>query len=123
MTKAWIYILQCCDGSYYTGMTQNLERRIAQHQKGAYKGYTSKRLPVKLVYTKDFPSYKEAIQAERQIKTWSRAKKEALIKDDFALLHELAKCRNKSHYKIKKQERILSCLDYARHEGDRGLSM
>jgi len=99
MDKAWVYILQCSDGSYYTGKTQNLELRIAQHQNGTYKGYTSERLPIELVYVQEFPTYNEAIQAERQIKGWSRAKKEALIKSDFKLLHELSVCRNATHYK------------------------
>lgn len=101
MDKAWVYILKCSDGSYYTGKTQNLELRIAQHQNGIYKGYTSKRRPVKLVYSQVFPTYIEAIQAERQIKGWSRAKKEALIHGDFELLHKLAECRNETHYKYK----------------------
>ena len=98
MEKAWVYILRCCDGSYYTGKTQNLELRIAQHQNGTYKGYTSKRRPVELVYAQGFPTYIEAIRAEHQIKGWSRAKKEALIRDDFELLHDLSTCRNTSHY-------------------------
>ena len=103
MEKAWVYILKCCDGSYYTGKTQNLELRIAQHQNGTYKGYTSKRRPVKLVYAQGFPTYIEAIRAERQIKGWSRAKKEALIRGDFELLHDLSVCRNASHYKNKEK--------------------
>jgi len=97
--KAWVYILQCADGSYYTGKTQNLELRIAQHQNGTYIGYTIKRRPVKLVYAQGFPTYYEAIHAERRIKGWSRAKKQALIRGDFDLLHHLSECRNASHYK------------------------
>jgi predicted GIY-YIG superfamily endonuclease len=104
MEKAWVYILRCSDGSYYTGKSQNLEQRIAQHKDGTFGGYTSKRLPVELVFTECFPTYEEAIRAERQIKGWSRAKKEALIRGDFELLHELAKCRNESHYKNKKKD-------------------
>ena len=99
MDKAWVYILKCNDGSYYTGKTQNLQLRITQHQNGTFKGYTSKRLPIKLVYSQGFPTYTEAIQAERQIKGWSRTKKEALIRGDFELLHDLAECRNASHFK------------------------
>ncbi len=101
MDKAWVYILKCRDASYSTGKTQDLELRIVQHQNGTYGGYTSKRLPVKLVYVQGFPTYNEAIQAERQIKGWSRAKKEALIRGDFELLHDLSACRNVSHYKNK----------------------
>ena len=103
MEKAWIYILKYCDGSYYTGKTQNLKLRIAQHQNGTYKGYTSKRRPVQLVYVQGFPTYIEAIRAERQTKGWSRAKKEALIHGDFELLHDLSACRNTSHYKNREK--------------------
>lgn len=103
MEKAWVYILKCSDGSYYTGKTQNLELRVAQHQNGAVKGYTSQRLPVQLVFVQGFPTYIEAIRAERQIKGWSRAKKEALICGDFELLHDLSVCRNTSHYKNRER--------------------
>jgi len=128
MKNAWVYILRCCDGSYYTGKTQNLELRIAQHQNGTYKGYTSKRLPVQLVYVQSFPTYIEAIRAERQIKGWSRAKKEALIRGDFELLHDLSVCRNASHYKTEKRRRTphasTSCLFTCLwHGGGRALGM
>jgi len=99
MDNAWVYILKCSDASYYTGKTQNLEQRIAQHQNGTYKGYTSKRLPIKLVFVEGFPTYHDAIKAERQIKGWSHAKKDALIRGDLKLLHALSSCRNESHYK------------------------
>jgi putative endonuclease len=99
MNQAWVYILKCADNSYYTGKTQDLQKRIAEHQTGVFKGYTFDRRPVKLVYSQDFNSYQDAIGAERQIKGWSRTKKEALIRGDFRLLHELAQCRNESHYK------------------------
>jgi predicted GIY-YIG superfamily endonuclease len=98
MDNAWVYILKCKDGSYYTGNTQNLNQRIVQHQNGIYKGYTSTRRPIELVYSQGFPTYDEAIRAERQLKGWSRAKKEALIRGDFELLHNLAECRNVTHY-------------------------
>jgi len=99
MDKAWVYILKCRDASYYTGKTQDLECRIAQHQNGTYKGYTSKRLPVKLVFVQGFATYYDAIMAERQIKGWSHTKKTALIRGDFELLHYLSVCRNTSHYR------------------------
>ncbi|TSA54537.1 MAG: GIY-YIG nuclease family protein [Planctomycetaceae bacterium] len=92
-------MLKCRDSSYYTGKTQDLELRIAQHQNGTYKGYTSRRLPVELVFVEGFATYNDAIKAERQIKGWSHAKKEALIRGDFELLHALSSCRNESHYK------------------------
>jgi len=98
MKKAWVYILKCADGKYYTGSTANLERRIAEHNTKKYKGYTSYRLPVELVYAQEYSSYHEAFLVERKIKNWSRAKKEALINGDFKRLHKLAECKNESHY-------------------------
>jgi predicted GIY-YIG superfamily endonuclease len=88
---AWLYILKCSDGSYYTGSTVHLERRIAEHQEGVVKGYTSSRLPVEVVYVCEFPTEHDAFLRERQVKGWSRAKKEALIRSDFEASVELSK--------------------------------
>ena len=89
---AYAYIVRCADGSYYTGKKQSdLEQRIAEHNDGALGGYTTKRRPVVLVWHQEFDSYTDAIAAERQIKGWSRAKKEALIAGDFDRLKALAK--------------------------------
>ena len=68
------YILQCSDGSFYTGHTDDLEKRVYEHQTQLHDCYTSKRLPVDLVFYKNFSSRDEAIAAERQIKGWSRIK-------------------------------------------------
>jgi len=87
----WVYILKCIDGSYYTGSTSNLEKRLSEHQQGAIPGYTNKRRPVKLVFSDYFEEVYDTISPERQIKGWTRAKKEALIKGDFELLKILAK--------------------------------
>ncbi|MFN3230733.1 MAG: GIY-YIG nuclease family protein [Alphaproteobacteria bacterium] len=87
----WVYILRCADSSYYTGHTDDLEKRIGLHQSGGLEGYTSKRLPVSLVFTQEFASRYEALTAERQIKGWSRAKKEALMANDWDLLSALSK--------------------------------
>ena len=87
---AWVYILLCSDASYYTGVTTNLDRRMEQHQLGTFQGYTSARRPVKLVWLCEFPDIFQAMDVEKQIKGWSKKKKEALIKGDFDLLHELA---------------------------------
>jgi len=114
MKKAWVYILQCSDGSYYTGKTTNLELRITQHQQGYIKGYTYERRSVKLVFSQEFPSIIEAIRAERQIKGWTRAKKEALIHGDFQKLHVLAECRNDTHYRNK--DKVTSPFDSAQDE-------
>ena len=89
--KAWVYILRCFDGSYYTGSTNNLELRLAQHAAGEGSQWTRSRLPIHLVFAQDFPSEYEAFLCERQIKGWSRAKKEALIRGDFEALVELSK--------------------------------
>ena len=87
----WVYILKCSDGSYYTGSTSNIEKRVSEHQQGSILGYTYKRRPVELVFSEFFDDVYNAISAERQIKGWSRAKKEALIRADFELLKKLAK--------------------------------
>ena len=74
----YVYILKCNDGTYYTGQTDNLEKRLADHHKGLYEGYTAKRLPVELVYKEEFTTRIEALEAERKIKSWSKKKKETL---------------------------------------------
>jgi putative endonuclease len=87
----YVYILLCADGSYYVGLTRgSLEARVSQHNTGHFGGYTASRRPVVLVWQQDFQRLTDAIAAERQIKGWSRAKKEALIKGDFELLHLLS---------------------------------
>ena len=91
---AYVYMLRCSDGSYYVGSARlGLERRLSEHNTGAHDGYTSKRLPVELVWSEHFPSITDAIAVERQIKGWSRAKKEALMRGDFALIADLSKRR------------------------------
>jgi putative endonuclease len=94
--KAWLYILKCADGSYYTGSTNNLPLRLAQHDAGEGCAYTRRRLPVKLVFAQEFPSEHQAFLRERQVKGWSRAKKEALIEGDFERLVELSRSRSSS---------------------------
>jgi len=94
---AWLYILRCSDGSYYTGTTRtDLEHRIAQHQSGHFPGYTETRRPIELAYSEHFEQITDAIAAERQIKGWSRAKKEALMAGDFARLEVLSQRRTPS---------------------------
>jgi predicted GIY-YIG superfamily endonuclease len=79
MKPFWVYILRCADGSYYTGHTDELEQRLAQHESGAIPGcFTFRRRPVKLVYWQEFASREEALTAEMQIKGWGRKKKEAI---------------------------------------------
>ncbi len=88
----WIYMLRCNDDSYYTGHTDNLEHRIAQHQSGAIPTcYTFKRRPVELAFVQEHASREEALAAEQQIKGWSRKKKEAMIRGDWAEVSRLAR--------------------------------
>jgi putative endonuclease len=90
----YVYILKCVDSSYYTGHTDDLEKRLAEHSSGAIPScYTYKRRPVQLVFNQSFGSREEALAAEQQIKGWSRAKKEAMMKGDWAEVSRLAKNR------------------------------
>ncbi len=86
----WVYILLCADNSYYTGHTDNLEERIAEHQVGEIASYTSSRRPVKLIFTQEFSTREEALTRERQIKGWRRSKREAMIKGDWDEVSRLA---------------------------------
>ena len=80
----WVYILRCSDDSYYVGLAQtDLDRRVGEHQSGHFPGYTSTRRPVELLWAADYERYDQAIAFERQIKGWSRAKKEALMAGTF----------------------------------------
>ena len=91
-----VYFLRCSDGSYYTGLTkQEVEARVWEHNEGVYDGYTRKRRPVELVFTETYDQIVEAIERERQIKGWSRAKKEALIALAYERLPELASRKKK----------------------------
>jgi len=91
MNYFFVYILKCKDGSYYIGHTDNLEKRIAEHNEGKIEGYTSKRLPVECVFAQPFNTRDEAIITEHKIKKWTRSKKEALIKNNWQDLSKLAK--------------------------------
>ena len=87
-------MLRCSDGSYYVGSARlGLERRLSEHNNGVYGGYTSRRLPVELVWSEHFLDITGAIAVERQIKGWSRSKKEALIRGDYGEIRNLAKRR------------------------------
>jgi putative endonuclease len=88
---AWMYILECSDGSYYVGSTKDLERRLYEHQEGLGARYTSRRLPVKLVYCEEYDRIDEAYYREKQVQGWRREKREALINGNPDLLSKLAK--------------------------------
>ncbi|MES3153602.1 TrmH family RNA methyltransferase [Sphingomonas faeni] len=107
----WAYVVRCADDSYYTGHTDNLERRIGQHNLGEISGYTQTRRPVTLMWCQDFGSRQEALAAEFQVKGWSRRKKEALAREDWADLHDAA---------IPPRERALR-LRSGRTEGGEGI--
>ena len=102
--KGFMYILLCADGSYYTGSTNNLESRLAQHQAGDGANHTKRRLPVQLLYFEEFDRVDEAFYREKQIQGWSRTKKEALIKGQSEDLKKLAECMNETHCKNFKKE-------------------
>jgi predicted GIY-YIG superfamily endonuclease len=87
----WGYILKCSDGSYYTGHTDDLEKRLWQHENGIGCSYTSKRRHAMLVFSETFNTRIEALTSERQIKGWCRKKKEALIRGDWEEISRLSK--------------------------------
>jgi tRNA/rRNA methyltransferase len=87
----WTYVLRCVDGSYYVGHTDDLAARIGAHQSGLIKRYTQTRRPVTYVWSQEFAERDEAFRAERQIKGWSRAKKEALIRGDWDAVQLLSR--------------------------------
>ena len=89
--EGWVYILECCDGSFYTGSTNNLKRRIQEHHDGFGANYTKSRLPIILVYCEKYPRVDLAFYREKQIPGWSRKKKKALIFGKQNDLPEFAK--------------------------------
>ncbi len=98
----WCYILKCADGKYYTGHTDDLERRIAEHHHGEYCKFTTHRRPVTLIWADEFPTREEALESELRVKKWSRAKKEALASGDWDRL---------SHFSKPPRERVSTALD------------
>ena len=89
---AFMYILLCSDGTYYTGSTKDLQRRLEEHQAGERANHTQKRLPVELVYFEEFSRIDFAFNREKQVQGWRREKKEALISENAHLLPELSFC-------------------------------
>lgn len=92
MKNFFVYILRCADQSLYVGRTQDLERRLAEHQNRQGCLYTALRLPAKMIFSQSFANENEAYAAEQQIKGWSRKKKEALVKNNW---NEIVKLSNK----------------------------
>ena len=98
------YIVECSDKSYYTGITNDIDRRIEEHNEGeSQSAFTYKRRPVKLVFVEQFLQPEPAIEFEKQIKGWSRKKKESLIAENWDKIKELAVCKNETtHLNYKK---------------------
>ena len=96
---AFVYMLRCADGSFYTGIATGKDLSASlEHQSGVYPGYTATRRPVRLVWSDHFAQITDAIAVERKLKGWTRAKKEALIKNDWEAIVQLSKRRGgKSH--------------------------
>ena len=80
--KAYMYVVECCDGSYYTGYTTDVKRRVAVHNSGKGAKYTRARLPVKLIYAEGFDSKEEAMSAEARLKRKKRPQKESFLNDN-----------------------------------------
>src|SRR5689334_20881552 len=92
-----VYILRCADDSYYVGVTSYLEARIWGHYQGLVPGYTHDRRPVELVYTESTNDIGGAIAREKQLKRWSRKKKEALIEGEQEKLHQSSQGKGRWH--------------------------
>ena len=94
MKVYYVYILICSDKSYYTGITNNIDKRLIEHNNSLDKAsYTYSRRPVKIIYFETFQNPNDAIFSEKKIKGWSRKKKEALMHGYF---NELRKLSNKN---------------------------
>jgi putative endonuclease len=94
--------LKCADSSYYTGITNNIEKRLIEHNSGFNKEcYTYKRRPLNLEFYQEFNDVLQAIYFEKKIKGWTRVKKQALINGQWDMIQILSECRNATHYKYK----------------------
>ncbi len=90
----YLYVLECADGSFYIGHTDDLDRRMEQHDLGLGCAYTARRRPVKLLHVERFETRYEALTMERKLKGWSRAKKKAYMAGDWNTVGRLAKGRH-----------------------------
>ena len=97
--------MECSDGSYYTGSTIDLQKRINEQHNGQGTNHTKKRLPIKLVYVEEYLNIATAFEREKQIQGWSRAKKEVLITGDFDALPNLSECKNETNFKYYKEKK------------------
>ena len=100
----YVYILKCSDNSFYTGITNNIEKRFQEHEYGKIlECYTFKRRPLEMKFCQEFKDVLQAIYFEKKIKGWTRAKKLALINGDYDMLRILSECRNATHYKYSRK--------------------
>ena len=107
MKRYYVYILKCSDNSYYTGITNDIERRLNEHCFGSNKeSYTYNKRPLELVFATEFNDVNQAISFEKQVKGWSRKKKEAIINDSWDDLKKLSECLNESHFKNYNKKKI-----------------
>ena len=107
--KYTVYILNCSDNTYYTGVTNNIERRLQEHLTNeGENSYTFQRRPLHLVFQLDFLDVNQAIEFEKQVKGWRREKKEALIKGDWDILKGLAECLNETSHRNFLESRLSS---------------
>lgn len=107
MKRYYVYILKCSDNSYYTGITNNIERRLNEHVFGLnVECYTYNKRPLEIVFCNEFNNVNQAILFEKQVKGWSRKKKEAIINDKWEDLKKLSECFNESHSKNYLKKKI-----------------
>ncbi|MEM1003661.1 MAG: GIY-YIG nuclease family protein [Bacteroidota bacterium] len=100
MYSYYVYIIKCCDQTYYTGITNNISKRFTEHTNGIDKfSYTFRRRPLSLEFVQEFNDVLQAIRFEKKLKKWTRAKKKALIYGDDLLLNIISDCLNATHYK------------------------
>jgi putative endonuclease len=113
MKSFFVYILKCADNLLYAGITNNIDRRLIEHQNGLNpKCFTFKRRPVELIFHEVFNDVEQAIYFEKKIKRWSAKKKLALSHGDFDMLQILAECRNMTHSKFRPtDEEVSTALD------------
>ncbi|MDC9722175.1 MAG: GIY-YIG nuclease family protein [Urechidicola sp.] len=111
MKTYYVYILKCSDSILYAGITNDVERRLDEHQRGLNKTcFTFKRRPLELIFYQDFNDVEQAIYFEKKIKKWSSKKKLALSNGDYDMLEILSECRNATHHKYNPEKKIRSRL-------------
>ena len=101
-----MYILECSNGKYYVGSTNDLHKRLEEHQQGLGANFTSKYNPVRLVYFEEHERVEDAFIREKQVQGWSRKKKETLMFGTRDKLNGLASCKNETHYRYYRESKV-----------------